>query len=96
VRHGHAQRGTLGCDDLAQRGGEDGGLGRGVGTGVGDPEATAEVELAQLDARLAGELRVQPESAPGRDLEAFGVEDLGADVGVDADQIQVGVLEAGL
>ena len=36
------------------------------------------------------ELGVQPQRAAGRDLEALGVEDLRADVGVHADQVELG------
>ena len=57
---------------------------------VGDAEASAEIELGQLDAGLRRELGVQPEGPPGRDLEPLGLEDLRSDVGVDADQVELG------
>ena len=88
VRHRDAQRSALVVDDLPQRRGQLGRRGRGVGTGVGDAEAAAEVQLGQRGAGALGEVGMQPEGAPGGDLEALGVEDLRADVGVDADQFQ--------
>ena len=57
--------------------------------GVGDAEAATEVELGQLDAMLASHVQVQPEDATSRDLEAAGVVDLAADVGVQTQQGQV-------
>ena len=70
--------------------------GRRVDAGVGDAEAAAEVELGQRGAGPIGELGVQAQRPSGRDLEALGVEDLRADVGVDPGQVQRRLLEAGL
>ena len=63
-------------------------VGRVVGTGVGDAEAAAEVELGQLDPVLVAHRDEQPDHPVRRDLEAAGVEDLRADVGVQADQLE--------
>ncbi len=54
---------------------------------VGDAEAPAEVHLGHRHAELVGHPGVQREHPPGRDLEAGGVEDLAADVGVQAEQL---------
>lgn len=60
------------------------GLARVVVRGVRDAEATAEVDLGQLDAVLVAYVGQQPHDALGGDLEAGHVEDLRTDVGVDA------------
>ena len=57
--------------------------------GVGDAEPTPEVELRHLDTVLRGDLGVQPDDAPGGHLEAGRVEDLGPDVAVQPEQLQV-------
>ena len=87
-RHLEVAGAALVADDLGHLGGQLRGVGRVVLGGVGDAEAAAEVELGQLDADLAGDLGVQREHPPGGDLEARGVEDLRADVGVQAEQLE--------
>ena len=68
--------------------GELRGVGRVVLGGVRDAEAAAEVHLRQRDAELVADPRLQGQHPAGRDLEAGGVEDLGADVGVQAEQLE--------
>lgn len=56
--------------------------------GVRDAETAAEVDLGQFDAVLVAHLGQQLHHAAGGDLEAGHVEDLRADVGVDADEFE--------
>lgn len=56
--------------------------------GVRDAEAAAEVDLGQFDAVLVADLGEQLHHAPGGDLESGHVEDLRADVRVDADEVE--------
>ena len=57
--------------------------------GVGDAEAAAEVDLGQLRRRARRATSAcRPTSRRADDLEARGVEDLGADVGVQAAQVE--------
>ena len=88
--HLHAQGPALPADDLGQRVGQRRGRQRVVLAGVGDAEAAAEVELGQHHAVLADHLRVQAEQPARGDLEAAGVEDLRADVRVQAAQLKLG------
>src|SRR6478609_7134516 len=87
-RHGDLLGAALSLDDLGHPGREV--LRRqGVVLGrVGDAEGAAQVELGELDAEVAGDLGVQADDAPGRHLEAGGVEDLRADVAVQTEQAQ--------
>lgn len=64
-----------------------------VGGGVGDAEAAAEVDLGQLDAVLVADGGEQPHDPLRGDLEPGHVEDLRADVGVDAEQVEAVVPE---
>ena len=61
---------------------------RGVLRGVGDAVAAAEVDLGAVDAVLVDDPGVQADEAPGRHLEAAGVEDLAADVAVQPAQVE--------
>ena len=88
--HVDAERAALVLDDLGQLGGELGGVAGVVLGGVGDAEAAAEVHLGHLHAELLADPRVQGQHPAGRDLEAGGVEDLAADVAVQAEQAQPG------
>ena len=87
VRHGDAERTALVLDDRGHLGRELLGV-RGVVLGrVGDPEAAAEVHLGQHYRQLVVDARVKREHPTRRYLEARGVEDLAADVGVQAQQL---------
>ena len=77
---GEPVRPTLVLDDLAQARGELIRRRRCVVRGVGDAEATAEVELGQIDAGRLPELRDEAHRAARGDLERPGVEDLAPDV----------------
>ena len=83
-----AERPALVLDDLRHPLRERLGLRRVVLGRVGDAEAAAEVHLGHHDVELGRDPRVQGEHPAGRDLEAGGVEDLAADVGVQAEQPQ--------
>ena len=75
-------------DDLGHLGGQLRGVRRVVLGRVGDAEAAAEVHLGQRHAELLGDPGLQREHPAGGDLEAGGVEDLGADVRVQAEQLE--------
>ena len=55
---------------------------------VGDAETAAEIHLRHHVAEFVGDALVEAEHAPRGHLEARGVEDLAADVGVQADQLE--------
>jgi hypothetical protein len=57
---------------------------------VGDAEPAAEVHLGHDVPARAREVGVQRQHGRRRDLEAGGVEDLAADVAVQAEQLQPG------
>ena len=80
-------------DDAAQVVGDVLGVERVVGVEVGDAVAAAEVELGQLDAELVTDGHQEVHDAPRGQLEAVGVEDLRADVGVQADELELLQLE---
>ena len=61
---------------------------RRVLAGVRDAEAAAEIELGQLDAVRIADGREQADEPLGRQPETGGVEDLRADVGVQADELE--------
>ena len=83
-----AERAALVLDDLGHLDRQLRGVGRVVLGRVGDAEAAAEVELGHRHAELGADLGVQGEHPTGGHLEARGVEDLAADVGVQAEQLQ--------
>src|SRR5699024_9003556 len=64
--------------------------------GVGDAVAAAEVELRQDHAELVVDARVQLQDAVGGGGEALRVEDLRADVAVQANELEVRGLHRGL
>ena len=84
------ERLALVLDDLGDLGGELRGVARVVLGRVGDAEAAAQVELGHGHAELVGDPGVQREHPAGRDLEAGRVEDLAADVAVQAEQLEPG------
>jgi hypothetical protein len=88
-RHGQIQLRALGGDDLLQPGRDVGGADRVVLGQVGDAEPAAEVELGEHLAGGLSQLAEQPDHAVRGGLEAGGVEDLGADVAVQAGEVQV-------
>src|SRR5664280_703246 len=83
-RYGEPGRRTLGGDDRAQPVGNLLDRQRRVLGGVGDAETAAEVELRQLDAVLGAHLRQQADHPMRRQPKPRGVEDLRADVAVQA------------
>src|SRR6478735_2137535 len=86
--HGHRVGAALPLDDLGHACSEVLRRHGVVLGGVGDSEAATEVELGELDPQLARDLRVETDDAPGRHLEAGGVEDLRPDVAVQSEQAQ--------
>ena len=82
-----AERPALVLDDRRHLGGQLRRVGRVVLGRVGDAEAAAEVHLGHLDADLRAHGGVQRQHPARGDLEARGVEDLAADVGVQAEQV---------
>ena len=86
--HGRAQARAGGVDDAGDVLGHAVRLERDVAGEVGDAEPAAEVHLGQQVPGERGQLRAQLQHGACRDLEPGGVEDLGADVGVHADEVQ--------
>ena len=88
ARPAQARRRAFALDDRGQP--IDGLLRRlGIVAGdVGDAQAAAEVDLVDLDAVRVADRRGQPDDTVRGDLEAGGLEDLRADVRVQAGQVQ--------
>ena len=93
--HGDSERPAFVVDDVAKGASQLFRRGRGVSAGGCDTEAPPRFSSASSTLYWSTEIGVQPKRPPGGDLEPVGVENLGADVGVDAQQFEMIILEAG-
>ena len=80
-------------DDLGHRRGKHGRFARGVGLGVGDAVAAAQIQLGQLDAVVLLDPGQEAQHLLRGQGEALGLEDLRADVRVQAQQVQFRVCQ---